>query len=120
MSEETTQFTPPDPDDIDDELQAREEFGSVLAANGYTDLLVLSREAGRAVLGGKRPALLDQLRDGEPESIGALARELDRDKAEVSRDLSRLAEHGVVEYVDGPRGAKAPRLQCEHVVIEPI
>jgi len=114
------EVTPPSLEDIDPALRRRDEFGEMLASHGYRDVLVLSRDAGADALGGKRPALLDYLKEYEPSSVREVARELDRDKSDVSRDLTRLSELGIVKYVDGPRGAKAPRLKHEHVVIEPI
>jgi len=122
MSQEphSSELTPPDPDDVPDELRHRDEFGEILASHGYTDVLVLSRSAGEDVLSGKRPALIDYLESHAPSSVREVARDIGRDKSDVSRDLTRLSELGIVEYVDGPRGAKAPRLKHEHIVIEPI
>lgn len=119
-SEQTPDLTPPDPEDIPSELRARNEFAEMLAESGYTDVLVLSRESGADALGGKRPELLNYLSENDPGSVREVARDLGRNKSNVSEDLTRLSELGIIEYVDGPRGAKAPRLKHAHVVIEPI
>lgn len=103
-----------------DELQARDEFAEMLAEAGYRDVLVLARSSAVDALGGKRRELIEYLRESEPASVRAAARELDRNVSNVSGDLTRLSELGIVEYVDGPRGAKAPRLKHRHVVVEPI
>lgn len=119
-SEQTPDLTPPDPDDVPGTLRARDEFAEMLAENGYTDVLVLSRESGADALGGKRPELIDYLSENDPSSVREVARALSRNKSNVSEDLTRLSELGIVTYIDGPRGAKAPRLKHRHVVIEPL
>lgn len=93
--------------------------GGPLSEAGYTDTLVLSPESGREVLTPSRLELLDRLRAGPADSVRALAAELGRDKAGVSRDLARLAELDVVAYEDAGR-AKRPRLKHGTVLIEPV
>jgi predicted transcriptional regulator len=93
--------------------------GGPLAGAGYRDTLVLSRESARQVLTGPRLAVLDRLRQAPPESVRALAADLDRDKAGVSRDLARLAALDVVEYESAGR-AKRPRLKHDTVLVEPL
>lgn len=87
----------------------------------YGDILMLSHDGARAVLAPTRLVLVDYLEDHEVESIRGLARELDRDKGEVSRDLSVLAQHGVVEYEgDGKGTPKRPRLTHDTILVTPI
>lgn len=93
--------------------------GGPWAQAGYTDTLVLSRASAREVLTPARIDLLDRLRAGPVDSVRALAAELDRDKAGVSRDLARLAELDVVEYERVGR-AKRPRLKHDTVLVEPV
>lgn len=93
--------------------------GGPLAGAGHTDTLVLSRESAREVLTPSRVELLDRLRAGTVDSVRALAAELDRDKAGVSRDLARLAELDVIEYQQVGR-AKRPRLKHDTVLVEPV
>ena len=117
--------SPPPPADPDRERAAtRRGFrlslaGGPLAEAGSADRLVLSRESAREVLAPSRLALLDRLRAGPADSVRALARELDRDKAGVSRDLARLAALDVVEYEADGR-AKRPRLKHDTVLVEPV
>jgi len=112
---------PDDPrSDLPDDIQARNEFTRTLSANGYTGVYVLDRESGQEILHGKRPELIEYLRENDPESVRAVARDVDRHKSSVSEDLTALARQGIVEYTDGPQGAKAPQLTCEHIVIEPL
>jgi len=110
----------PDDDEIDDTIQKRDEFASALIANGFAGVAVLSREGGREALSGRRPELLDYLAEHDPDSVREVARDLDRNKSNVSEDLTRLSRLGIVTYDDGPHGAKAPRLEHDHVVVEPI
>jgi predicted transcriptional regulator len=100
-------------------LFTRALAGGPLAAAGFTDALILSRESARQVLTSPRLALLDRLRHGPPESVRSLAVELDRDKAGVSRDLALLASLDLVEYEASGR-AKRPRLKHDVVLVEPV
>lgn len=100
-------------------LLSRALVAGPLAEAGYTDTLVLSRESAHEVLTASRIELLDRLRMGPVESVRALAAELDRDKAGVSRDLARLAALDVVEYESDGR-AKRPRLKHDTVLVEPV
>lgn len=93
--------------------------GGPLAEAGYTDTLVLSRESARTALTPPRLELLDRLRAGPVESVRALAAELGRDKAGVSRDLAKLAQLDVIEYERAGR-AKRPRLKHDTVLVEPV
>lgn len=106
-------------DDVDERVRKRMEFSRALAGAGYTDVLTLSRESAGEVLTESRLEILDRLRAGDVPSVRALAGELGRDKAGVSRDLALLAEKDVVEYEETGR-VKAPRLKHETVVVEPV
>jgi predicted transcriptional regulator len=110
-------------DRIEHRILQQDEFASALAAQGYTDVLILRRENGRDVLTEGRLELVSHLeRYGDDiESVSDLARRLDRDKGAVSKDLHRLAALDIVEYEgDGDGEAKRPLLKHEHVVIEPV
>ena len=120
-----TDSGPDEPSDgrITERLLQQEEFATDLNARGYTNVLVLRRENGRDVLTDSRLELIGYLEHhGEDiESVSHLARELDRDKGAVSKDLRRLAELDVIEYEgDGDGEAKRPLLKHRHVVIEPV
>jgi predicted transcriptional regulator len=99
--------------------EKRAKIARVLAEEGFEDVYVLDRESAEHVLTGKRTAVLDCLRDTEVESVRGLARELDRDKGSVSRDLAVLARHDLVEFrEDGSR--KIPVVKHETVIVEPV
>lgn len=105
-------------DDREDVWQ-RSRMGRALAEAGFEDVQVISRKSAREVLTEKRIELLERLRDGEFESVTDLADDLDRDKGDVSRDLTLLTRKGVVTYgKDGTR--KVPELAHETIVVEPI
>jgi predicted transcriptional regulator len=80
---------------------------------------VLTLEQAEDVLTPRRRELIDELRQRTHESVRALARELDRDKGQVSRDLGVLSEHAIITY-DTDGRSKSPRLTQEHLVIEPL
>lgn len=83
------------------------------------DRLVLSRETAGELLTPPRIEILDRLRGGPADSVRAVARELDRDKAGVSRDLASLAAVDLVSYRETGR-AKRPQLAHGTVLVEPI
>lgn len=97
----------------------RAEMARALALGGMENVHVLSLESAEKVLTPKRQEIIRTLRKEEVDSVRDLARRLDRDKGQVSRDLQVLAEHAVIRYETDGR-SKAPRLSQEHIVIEPI
>jgi len=108
---------------VADRLLQQDEFAADLNAQGYTDLLVVRRESGRYILTEGRLELVQHLdqHGSAVDSVSDLARQLDRDKGAVSKDLNRLAELDVIEYEGSGDGtAKRPRLKHNHVVIEPV
>jgi predicted transcriptional regulator len=105
--------------DIDDRLEFRAAFSETLTQHGFPDTLFLTRERAEDIFHDRRLALLDYLKDHDPDSVRALADELGYDKGVVSRDLQKLVSIDVVEYVEEGR-AKAPRLKHNHVVIDPV
>ena len=108
---------------VAERLLRQDEFAADLNAKGYTDLLVARRESGRDLLTESRLALIQHLdqHGAAVDSVSDLARQLDRDKGAVSKDLNRLAELDVIEYEGSGDGtAKRPRLKHDHIVIEPV
>lgn len=109
----------PDESDIDSRLELRSALSETLATHGYPDTLVLARERADVLFHDRRLAVLDHLREHDPDSVRALADDLGHDKGVVSRDLQALAAIDVVEY-ESDGTAKAPRLSHRHVVVEPV
>jgi predicted transcriptional regulator len=105
--------------DIDERLALRAAFSDTLTQHGFPDTLVLARERAENVFHDRRLELIKHLKEHEPDSVRALANELDYDKGVVSRDLQKLARIDIIEYVKDGR-AKAPRLKHRHVAIEPV
>jgi len=105
--------------DIDERLALRAAFSDTLTQHGFPDTLVLARERAEDVFHDRRLELIEHLKEHEPDSVRALANELDYDKGVVSRDLQKLARIDIIEYVEDGR-AKAPRLKHRHVAIEPV
>lgn len=103
--------------DARDDLRA--EMARSLARGGMAGVQVISWETANEVLTPKRKEIIETLREREVGSVRDLARVLERDKGQVSRDLGKLAEHGVIRY-EKQGNAKAPYLTQKHVVVEPI
>jgi predicted transcriptional regulator len=102
-----------------DRLDRRAELARALARGGMEGIHVISIETAQKTLSPRRMEIVELLQEEEVESVRGLARRLDRDKGQVSRDLGDLAEHGIIEYQTDGR-AKIPRLAQEHLVIEPL
>lgn len=102
-----------------DRTELRGELARSLARGGMSGVQVISWETAQEVLTPKRREVVGVLGRMSPSSVRELSRELDRDKAQVSRDLAALAEHGIIRYEEDGR-VKKPRLTQEHLVVEPV
>lgn len=99
--------------------EERARMARALANGGYDDVHIISHQSANQVLTPERSRIIGYLFQQEAESVSGLAKALDREKGAVSRDLSVLAQHDVIELVDhGNR--KTPELKHETVVVEPI
>lgn len=107
------------PGSEEDRVDRRADMARALARGGMEGVQVLSLETAQEVLTPKRYEIVDLLSREDVDSVRGLARRLDRDKAQVSRDLAALAEHSIITYDDEGR-SKTPRLVQEHIVIEPL
>lgn len=108
------------PSGSDEERVARRaEMARALARGGMEGVQVLSLETAQKVLTPKRYEIIDLLSREDVDSVRALARQLGRDKGQVSRDLQELAEHAIIRY-DTDGRSKSPRLTQKHIVIEPL
>jgi predicted transcriptional regulator len=103
----------------DERLELRSEMARALARGGMDGVHVLTLEQAEEILTPRRQELIEILSESSFDSVRSLASELKRDKGQVSRDLSLLAEHGIVTFETDGR-SKSPRLTQEHVVIEPV
>ncbi|GAB3684918.1 hypothetical protein GCM10028857_14570 [Salinarchaeum chitinilyticum] len=72
----------------------------------------------RELLTDRRLEALRSIHADPPASISALATRLDRPYAVVHEDVQTLARHGVVQFGDGPRGAKRPYVPYESVRVD--
>jgi predicted transcriptional regulator len=100
-------------------VELRQQMARALARGGMENVHVVSHETAETVLTARRRELVTALKQTTPESVRGLARQLDRDKGAVSRDLAELAEHNIVTYEDNGR-AKRPTLTQEHIFVEPV
>ncbi|MFB6100884.1 MAG: helix-turn-helix domain-containing protein [Candidatus Nanohalobium sp.] len=95
------------------------QFVKDLSDKGYDDILVLKQETVQKVLTEKRTELLEHIKEKEPESVRELARRVDRDPGQVSKDLKVLYESELVEFEE-KKGKKAPRIRHRNVFPEPV
>ena len=101
------------------QIKRRQEMARALARGGVDDSHIISYQSAHEVLTPRRREIIDTLNEETPDSVRALSRTLDRDKAAVSRDLGVLAEHNLVTYEE-EGSAKRPVLVSENVVVEPV
>lgn len=82
-------------------------------------LNVESYETLDRLLSPKNLELLSAIAAGEPESIREAAELVERDYKQVHRNLSELADIGVIEFEgDGPGRAKQPVLAYDGLEVE--
>lgn len=105
--------------DDSEPAERRAQMARALAQGGMDGVQVISFESAEKVFTPKRRELIKTLRTQDVESVRDLARRVDRDKGQVSRDLGVLAEHSVISYDEEGR-AKRPYLTQEHIVVEPM
>jgi len=72
----------------------------------------------RELLTDRRLEALRSIHADPPDSISALADRLERPYAVVHEDVQTLAKHDVVQFTDGPRGAKQPFVPYESVRVD--
>lgn len=72
----------------------------------------------RQLLTDRRLEVLRAIYDDPPDSISALATRLDRAYAVVHEDVQILADHDVVQFREGPRGAKRPYVPYEAIRVD--
>lgn len=95
-------------------------FTRAIAESGLEDVLLLEQATAERVLTDKRMQILRAIESGEVASVSELARQLDRDKSIVSRDLDILFEADVIDFESGAGRAKRPVLAHETVLIKPL
>lgn len=81
--------------------------------------IVLKLPLARKLLTEKRREILETLSEQEFDSITELTEELGRDKKNVSQDIKKLYEHGIVDFEDQGR-SKKPVFEFEKIEIESV
>jgi predicted transcriptional regulator len=72
-----------------------------------------SWEALARVFSKQNMMLIEILRHAEPESVTELAKIVGREKTNVLRSLKTLKQFEIVDFEEGERGRKAPRLNYD-------
>ncbi|MFB6208966.1 MAG: hypothetical protein ABEJ56_02390 [Candidatus Nanohaloarchaea archaeon] len=83
------------------------------------DIISVDFDTAAKLFSGKRIELLDKLSEKKFNSISQLARELDRDKKNVSEDIKLLFEHGIVDLEEKGR-SKRPIFNFSRIEINPL
>ncbi len=81
--------------------------------------VVLKLPLARKLLTEKRREILETLSEKEFDSITELTEELGRDKKNVSQDIKKLYEHGIIDLKDQGR-SKKPVFKFEKIEVESL
>ena len=81
--------------------------------------IILKLPLARKLLTKKRREILETLSEKEFNSITELTEELGRDKKNVSQDIKKLYEHGIVDLKDQGR-SKKPVFKFEKMEVESL
>jgi len=103
----------------DQNTQRNIEYLKELAKTDLDDVHILRRDTAERVLSKERMRLIEEIADGDVESVRDLARRVDRNVSIVSRDLEVLFEADVVTFEQDGR-AKTPRLAHENIFVKPV
>ncbi len=77
-----------------------------------------SWEALARVLSKQNMMLIEMIRDAQPESVTELAKRVHRKKTNVLRSLKILKQFEIVDFEEGERGRKAPRLKYDKFFVQ--
>jgi predicted transcriptional regulator len=72
----------------------------------------------RELLTDRRLEVLRSIHETPPDSISALAERLDRSYSLVHKDVEILADHDIVYFLEGERGAKQPYIPYENIRVD--
>lgn len=97
----------------------RRDIALALGKAGISGCTLMDYETARPALIASRIEVLHVLREHDVDSFRDLAARLERDEAEVCRDLAVLAEQGFIEYDDADRG-KRPTVTMPYVFVGPL
>jgi len=81
--------------------------------------IVLEFSLAKKLLTKKRRELLQTLSEQEFNSITELTEELDRDKKNISQNIKKLYQHGIIDLKDQGR-SKKPDFEFEEIEIEEL
>lgn len=81
--------------------------------------IVLKLPLARKLLTEKRREILETLSEKEFDSITELTEELGRDKKNVSQDIKKLYEHGII-YLKHQGRSKKPVFEFEEIEVESL
>lgn len=97
----------------------RHTVGESLAKAGFGDVFVLSHEAADRVLTPARREIIEVLATNEVSSLRELAKLVDRNPGNLSRDMEVLAAENIIRYAKDGK-AKRPELKHETIISEPL
>ena len=125
---ETNQPTEEHDSDADSSLSEEDRgilqsmrFSDALLKAGYNDPMVLTWETAQQVMTEKRLEIIEAIGSEDAfDSHRELARHLERDIAQVQRDLDLLYGVGVLDREAGIGSASTPALATDTLVVSPL
>lgn len=94
------------------------DFAKSLSDSGYDETLILDLETVRK-LTDNDIEVIEKLKNGDIVSVSGLADELDRDQANVSRNLQKLYKLDIVSIKNEGRTV-IPKLKHNYLAIKPL
>ena len=111
--------TPSNPVNYPQELSESEWEEKFEKEESRKKKIVLKLSLARELLTEKRREILQTLSEKEFDTITELTKELGRDKKNVSQDIKKLYEHGIIDLEDQGR-SKKPIFEFEEIEVEPL
>lgn len=106
-------------DGSNEDVLIRHHVGRSLSNAGFGDVLVLSHGAADKALTPARRAIIQVLSEHDVGSLRELARHLDRNPGNLTRDLQVLVAEDIITYEKDGR-SKRPELKHDTIIQEPL
>lgn len=103
-----------------EENKNEKEFAKTMLEAGYRgETLITDKEGFKKITTDKRLEILSKLKEEQIESVQDLADKLNRDRANLSRDLDTLFKEDMINYErEGKK--KKPKLKHSRIAIRPL
>jgi len=102
-----------------EDQETRDFINRVLQREREETVNIIPKEAARDIMTEKKLEILHTLDEIEVSGVRDLAREMDRDPGQVTKDLKQLWQYGLIDYQEEGR-RKKPVRTADKIIIEPF